>query len=201
MSLPLPAYSMVEYKYIIKQGWAPGAHVIWQAGPNSLIATNHHVEIALKDRWEAEGSEACPTQHPLAADAEEAAGAAATAFAARVPPTALEAEEAPVALPAWAEDSVFYAIYPLGFFEQCPTENDHTGPAIPRLAGLRDYYQHFRDLGVNAVYFSPLFESDSHGYDTVSCCLFVCGREGGWVSQQPVEAAGLLQRVQALPQP
>ena len=29
-----------------------------------------------------------------------------------------------------------------------------------------DWAKHIASLGCNAVYFSPIFESDSHGYDT-----------------------------------
>ncbi len=52
---------------------------------------------------------------------------------------------------------------------------------VPRLAEIRKQYDHLEELGVTVVYFSPLFESETHGYDTVdyfkacSCC-FCCGR-------------------------
>jgi glycosidase len=38
---------------------------------------------------------------------------------------------------------------------------------VPRLAKIRQQYDHLQSLGVTAVYFSPLFESETHGYDTV----------------------------------
>ena len=64
----------------------------------------------------------------------------------------------------WAYESVFYQIYPLGFCG-APFEND--GVLEP------SDYQRWRTgsrickkLGANAIYFSPVFESDTHGYNT-----------------------------------
>lgn len=69
-------------------------------------------------------------------------------------------------VPAWAREAVFYHIYPLGFFGAPPHNNHHT-PPTPRLADLRRWYDHLSGLGVTVIYFGPLFESGSHGYDTV----------------------------------
>ncbi len=63
----------------------------------------------------------------------------------------------------WAEESVFYQIYPLGFCG-APFEND--GVEAHRILKVIDWIPHLKKLGVNAVYFSPLFESDTHGYNT-----------------------------------
>lgn len=63
----------------------------------------------------------------------------------------------------WLQESVFYQIYPLGLCG-APREND--GQTVPRILRVRDWIPHLQKLGVNAVYFSPLFESDAHGYDT-----------------------------------
>ena len=63
----------------------------------------------------------------------------------------------------WAWDSVFYQIYPLGFCG-APREND--GQEQPRIRKVLDWIPHLNHLGVNALYFSPVFSSDSHGYDT-----------------------------------
>ena len=62
----------------------------------------------------------------------------------------------------WNE-SVFYQIYPLGMCG-APFEND--GVLTHRLLRVLDWIPHLEKLGVNAVYFSPLFESDTHGYNT-----------------------------------
>jgi cyclomaltodextrinase len=68
--------------------------------------------------------------------------------------------------PEWARDAVFYHIYPLGF-TGAPAHNDRQSAPEPRLAGLRRWYDHITRLGVTALYFGPLFESHSHGYDTI----------------------------------
>jgi glycosidase len=44
--------------------------------------------------------------------------------------------------------------------------NDQKLAVNPRLKQIRAHYKHFRELGIDAVYFSPLFESGTHGYDT-----------------------------------
>lgn len=62
----------------------------------------------------------------------------------------------------WAYESVFYQIYPLGFCG-APFEND--GVAEHRILKVADWIPHLEKLGVNAIYFSPLFESDTHGYN------------------------------------
>lgn len=63
----------------------------------------------------------------------------------------------------WAENSVFYQIYPLGFCG-APVHND--GIPVNRIKKVVDWIPHFQRLNMNAVYFSPIFESDKHGYDT-----------------------------------
>lgn len=63
----------------------------------------------------------------------------------------------------WADESVFYQIYPLGLCS-APQEND--GVVTPRIRRVADWAGHIARLGANAVYFSPVFESDRHGYDT-----------------------------------
>lgn len=63
----------------------------------------------------------------------------------------------------WAENSVFYQIYPLGFCG-APKEND--GVTVNRIGKIADWADHIQKLGADAVYLSPIFESDRHGYDT-----------------------------------
>jgi len=65
----------------------------------------------------------------------------------------------------WAADSVFYHIYPLGLCG-APNHNNFHSPVQPRLEYLYHWMDHIQNLGVNAVYIGPLFESGSHGYDT-----------------------------------
>ena len=63
----------------------------------------------------------------------------------------------------WANESVFYQIYPLGLCG-APFEND--GVLEHRITRVKDFIPQIKKLGCNAVYFSPLFESDTHGYNT-----------------------------------
>lgn len=63
----------------------------------------------------------------------------------------------------WAYESVFYQIYPLGFCG-APFEND--GICAHRILKVNDWISHIQKLGANAIYFSPVFESDTHGYNT-----------------------------------
>ena len=63
----------------------------------------------------------------------------------------------------WANESAFYQIYPLGFCG-APFEND--GNLQPRILKVLDWVEHIKKLGTNAIYFSPVFESDTHGYNT-----------------------------------
>lgn len=63
----------------------------------------------------------------------------------------------------WAYESVFYQIYPLGFCG-APFEND--GVQVNRIQKVEEWIPHIKKLNCNAVYFSPVFESDSHGYNT-----------------------------------
>ncbi|MGN0424099.1 MAG: alpha-amylase family glycosyl hydrolase [Acetatifactor sp.] len=63
----------------------------------------------------------------------------------------------------WAYESVFYQIYPMGFCG-APFEND--GVLVPRIRKVIDWIPHLKELNVNAIYFSPVFESDTHGYNT-----------------------------------
>ncbi len=63
----------------------------------------------------------------------------------------------------WATDSIFYQIYPLGF---CGAPKSNDGELVPRILKVIDWIPHLKRLNVDAVYFSPVFESDRHGYDT-----------------------------------
>ena len=63
----------------------------------------------------------------------------------------------------WAYESVFYQIYPLGFCG-APFEND--GVEKPRILKVKEWIPHIKGIGADAIYFSPVFESDTHGYNT-----------------------------------
>ena len=63
----------------------------------------------------------------------------------------------------WAYNSVFYQIYPLGLCG-APFLND--GVQTHRINRISQWLTHIKETGADAVYFSPLFESDTHGYNT-----------------------------------
>ena len=64
----------------------------------------------------------------------------------------------------WYENAVMYHIYPLGFCG-APKHNEG-GEPVNRLEKVLDWIPHLKELGVDAVYFGPVFESVEHGYDT-----------------------------------
>ena len=63
----------------------------------------------------------------------------------------------------WAYETSFYQIYTLGFCG-APFEND--GKLEHRILKVLDWIPHLKKLGVGAVMFNPVFESDTHGYNT-----------------------------------
>ena len=68
----------------------------------------------------------------------------------------------------WAESSVFYQIFTLGFCGApfANEENSVDQTALHRIRKVNDWIPHMKKLGIDAVYFCPLFESDTHGYNT-----------------------------------
>lgn len=60
-------------------------------------------------------------------------------------------------------NQIFYQIYPLGFVG-APKEND--GIVSHRILQVLDFIPHYKKLGITAIWFSPVFQSDRHGYDT-----------------------------------
>lgn len=80
--------------------------------------------------------------------------------------------------PDWVKDAVFYQIFPERFangdpsndpdnvqaWGGTPTSNNFFGGDIQ---GIIDHLDHLTELGINAVYFNPLFEATTnHKYDT-----------------------------------
>ena len=65
---------------------------------------------------------------------------------------------------SWAKEAVFYHIYPIGAFG-CDRENNR-GEVRHNILKVMDYIPHLKDMGITAVYFGPLWESGTHGYDT-----------------------------------
>lgn len=66
----------------------------------------------------------------------------------------------------WAKDAIIYHIYPLGLCG-APRRNDFHTPPVSRLRELYGWMEHAQGLGCNTILLGPVFESTSHGYDTV----------------------------------
>ena len=67
---------------------------------------------------------------------------------------------------AWYDEAVFYHIYPLGM-TGAPKENTYSEPQH-RLNTLLPWISHIKEIGCNAIYIGPLFESVGHGYETTN---------------------------------
>ena len=65
---------------------------------------------------------------------------------------------------AWFDEAVFYHIYPLGL-TGAPKHNSY-GEPVHRLNTLLPWISHIKEIGCNAIYIGPLFESVGHGYET-----------------------------------
>ena len=65
---------------------------------------------------------------------------------------------------AWYDEAVFYHIYPLGL-TGAPKENMYGEPEH-RLKDVFPWIAHIKEIGCNAIYIGPLFESVGHGYET-----------------------------------
>lgn len=65
----------------------------------------------------------------------------------------------------WINDAIFYQIYPLGFTD-APKYNEGEKTAGHRILKVIEWIPHLKDLGINAIYFGPIFQSIAHGYDT-----------------------------------
>ena len=63
----------------------------------------------------------------------------------------------------WANESVFYQIYPFGACG-APFENDHV--LEHRIHKLEDFIPHLKKLKIDCIMLNPIFESRTHGYDT-----------------------------------
>lgn len=66
----------------------------------------------------------------------------------------------------WAQEAIFYHIYPLGLCN-APAYNDIHAPIEHQLDQLVPWLAHAQSLGFTALYLGPVFQSTTHGYDTV----------------------------------
>ncbi len=66
---------------------------------------------------------------------------------------------------AWIDHALWWHVYPLGFTDAPIREGDsRTGRGLDHLTGWLDYVQ---ELGLNGIALGPIFESKTHGYDTL----------------------------------
>ncbi len=104
-----------------------------------------------------------PTATAVAVAAAPPPPAAPTSGASRVIPTPYPTANLPaVQSPAWAKDAVIYQIFVRSFA-------DANGDGIGDLNGITSRLDYLKDLGVTALWLTPIFEAASyHGYDTTN---------------------------------
>lgn len=70
---------------------------------------------------------------------------------------------------SWAEDTIWWHIYPLGFCG-APIRvaaEEWAAEPTPRLRRLINWLDYASNLGINGLLLGPIFASQSHGYDTL----------------------------------
>ena len=65
----------------------------------------------------------------------------------------------------WVQHCIWWHVYPLGFCGAPLTAEP--APGEPRLRGLLTWLDYAVELGVSGLVLGPVFESQTHGYDTV----------------------------------
>jgi glycosidase len=68
-------------------------------------------------------------------------------------------------MPHWFQDAFLYHVYPLGALG-APARNDGSTEPARRIEGLYAWLESAAELGADAMYVGPIFESSTHGYDT-----------------------------------
>lgn len=74
--------------------------------------------------------------------------------------------------PDWLEHAIGWHVYPLGF-TGAPVHGDESdaavaaAPGTARLDHLIDWLDYVQELGLNVLQLGPIFESATHGYDTL----------------------------------
>lgn len=78
--------------------------------------------------------------------------------------------------PSWIRDAICWQVYPLGFCGAPRQREDLTGEGyggadgenvVHRLPRLHGWLDHLVGLGANVLLLNPIFDSVSHGYDTL----------------------------------
>ncbi|HET7326581.1 MAG TPA: alpha-amylase family glycosyl hydrolase [Nocardioidaceae bacterium] len=70
---------------------------------------------------------------------------------------------------SWIDHAIWWQLYPLGFVgaPTRPTTDERTDGIAHRLARIEGWLDHLLSLGLNGLALGPVFESSTHGYDTV----------------------------------
>lgn len=75
-----------------------------------------------------------------------------------------------VTAPEWVRHAIWYHVYPLGFVG-APRRNPDAGASVGsvehRLRQVGAWFDYVVELGANGLLLGPVFESETHGYDTV----------------------------------
>jgi cyclomaltodextrinase / maltogenic alpha-amylase / neopullulanase len=66
----------------------------------------------------------------------------------------------------WVGTAIWWHVYPLGFVGADTTSNTH-GEAVHRLPRLTAWLDDLLALGCNGLILGPIFDSQTHGYDTI----------------------------------
>ena len=64
----------------------------------------------------------------------------------------------------WYNNAIIYHLYPLAFVDE-KYENNLAQP-INRMDRIYQWFDHINDMNCNTIFFGPIFQSKSHGYDT-----------------------------------
>ena len=67
----------------------------------------------------------------------------------------------------WIRHAIWWQVYPLGFTGAEKTALPDGAAALPRLQHIEAWLPHLVALGCNGLALGPVFESGTHGYDTV----------------------------------
>ena len=65
----------------------------------------------------------------------------------------------------WVKHVMWWHIYPLGFLGADATGADRRPGRT--LADIEPWLDYVIDLGLNGILLAPIFESETHGYDTI----------------------------------
>ena len=67
----------------------------------------------------------------------------------------------------WIRHAIWWQVYPLGFTGAERAALPDGAPPVSRLRQLEAWLPHLLELGCNGLALGPVFESGTHGYDTV----------------------------------